>query len=75
MGVNDGTIIGVTKVVDNGPDSSQWNLVIFGDGYTGTVVNQAFAQIRWVGLGELSSLDFLEADRDLVRRLDAGDEP
>jgi hypothetical protein len=29
-----GTIVGVTKVVDNGPDSSQWNLVIVGDGYT-----------------------------------------
>ena len=31
-----GNIVGVTKIVDNGPDSSQWNLVIVGDGYTAT---------------------------------------
>ena len=31
-----GNIVGVTKIVDNGPDSSQWNLVIVGDGYTST---------------------------------------
>lgn len=29
-----GTVIGATKVVDNGPDEDQWNLVIVGDGYT-----------------------------------------
>lgn len=31
-----GVVVGVTKIVDNGPDSSQWNLVIVGDGYTAT---------------------------------------
>lgn len=29
-----GLVVGATKIVDNGPDSSQWNLVIVGDGYT-----------------------------------------
>lgn len=35
-----GTVLGVDKVIDNGPDSSQWNLVIVGDGYaTGELGN------------------------------------
>jgi hypothetical protein len=29
----DGTVLGVTKVVNNGPDTDRWNLVILGDGY------------------------------------------
>ena len=34
MGINDGTVLGTTKVVDNGPDESKWCLVITGDGFT-----------------------------------------
>lgn len=34
MGVADGTVIGVTTVLDQGAESNQWNLVIMGDGYT-----------------------------------------
>jgi 8-oxo-dGTP diphosphatase len=37
--------------------------------YTDTVCNRAFAEIRWVKRAELSRLDFLEADRPLVQRL------
>lgn len=33
MSESDGTVIGVTKLVDNGPDSDRWNLVVLGDGY------------------------------------------
>ena len=38
--------------------------------YRGTVANRAFADIRWVHRGQLSSLDFLDADRPLVTWLD-----
>jgi len=33
MGASDGTIIGTTKIVDNGPASKRWNLVIMSEGY------------------------------------------
>jgi hypothetical protein len=33
MSASDGYIVGVTKVVDHGPESSRWDLVIVGDGY------------------------------------------
>ena len=29
----DGTVLGVTKIVDNGPESSRFNLVLVGEGY------------------------------------------
>lgn len=28
-----GTVVGATKIVDNGPDADNWNLVMVGDGY------------------------------------------
>ncbi len=33
MSASDGFVVGSTKVVDHGPDSQRWNLVIIGDGY------------------------------------------
>ena len=33
MGIADGTVIGTTKIVDNGPDNRRFNLVLLGDGY------------------------------------------
>jgi hypothetical protein len=33
MSTADGTVVGTTKLVDNGPDNLRWNLVIMGDGY------------------------------------------
>jgi hypothetical protein len=33
MSAIDGHVVGVTKLVDNGPDTTRWNLVIIGDGY------------------------------------------
>jgi hypothetical protein len=33
MSASDGYVVGVTKVVDHGPDNARWNLVIVGDGY------------------------------------------
>ena len=36
MTTADGSVVGVTKIVDHGPDASRWNLVILGDGYQST---------------------------------------
>jgi hypothetical protein len=33
MGVNDGQVVGTTQIVDHGPASQKWNLVILCDGY------------------------------------------
>jgi len=33
MGVSDGSVVGIVKVIDNGPDTDNWNLVITGDGF------------------------------------------
>jgi len=40
--------------------------------YQGEIENRIFREIRWVGRTELLQLDFLEADRTLVRDLAAG---
>lgn len=41
--------------------------------FSGALVNRVFAEIRWVALAELASLDFLAADRDFLSRLVRGD--
>ncbi|MFD4415976.1 M64 family metallopeptidase [Streptomyces sp. NPDC058476] len=33
MGVNDGTVTGYAKILDNGSDGDRWNLVILSEGY------------------------------------------
>ena len=33
MGVGDGSVLGVTKIVDHGSPAERWNLVLMGDGY------------------------------------------
>jgi len=40
MGTADGTIIGATKIVDNGPDSKRFNMVIVAEGYQSTQMTQ-----------------------------------
>jgi len=40
--------------------------------YQGEVENRIFREIRWVERSELPGLDFLEADRQLVKDLAAG---
>jgi 8-oxo-dGTP diphosphatase len=40
--------------------------------FRGEIENRIFREIRWVGRKELLDLDFLEADRTLVRDLAAG---
>jgi 8-oxo-dGTP diphosphatase len=41
--------------------------------YRGSLVNRAFAAVRWMAVSELPTLDFLAADRELVDRLARGD--
>ena len=40
MGTSDGTILGTTKIVNNGPNEARFNLVIMGDGYTNAQISQ-----------------------------------
>jgi 8-oxo-dGTP diphosphatase len=40
--------------------------------YRGEIENRIFRDVRWVERSELSQLDFLEADQQLVRDLAAG---
>ena len=43
------------------------------DRYTGELQNRIFHDIRWVPRTELPRLDFLDADREIVRRLARGE--
>ena len=40
--------------------------------YRGTVTNRAFAALRWVTVAELSTLDFLDGDREFITQLATG---
>ncbi|MBH1938793.1 hypothetical protein I5Q34_31810 [Streptomyces sp. AV19] len=40
MGTGDGAVVGTTKIVDNGPATVRWNLVIMGDGYQNAQLGQ-----------------------------------
>lgn len=40
MTTADGELVSTTKIVDNGPASLLWNLVILGDGYQTAQMNQ-----------------------------------
>jgi hypothetical protein len=37
--------------------------------FRGTIRNQVFEAVVWVGRARLTEFDFLEADRELVRRI------
>ncbi len=40
--------------------------------YRGTLTNRCFADMRWVAVDELGTLDFLEGDREFIARLQSG---
>jgi IgA Peptidase M64 len=40
MGIGDGTVLGKTKIVDNGSPAARWNLALVGDGYRATELGQ-----------------------------------
>ncbi|MCB0076222.1 MAG: VWA domain-containing protein [Anaerolineales bacterium] len=46
MGASDGYVVGTTKVVDHGPNSDRWNLVIVGDGYRLSELNQYHTDVQ-----------------------------
>jgi 8-oxo-dGTP diphosphatase len=41
--------------------------------FRGTVRNQVFEAVQWVRRAKLAEFDFLEADRELVRRISHGE--
>jgi 8-oxo-dGTP diphosphatase len=43
------------------------------EGYDSELQNRIFRDVRWVKRSELPTLDFLDADKELVRRLAAGE--
>jgi hypothetical protein len=46
MSAGDGYVKGATKVVDHGPDSERWNLVIVGDGYRESELNKYHQDVQ-----------------------------
>ena len=46
MGTSDGSVLGTTKIVDHGPDTARWNLVIVGDGYRSTEMATYHADVE-----------------------------
>jgi 8-oxo-dGTP diphosphatase len=40
--------------------------------YRGTLENRVFAEVRWMAVAELPTLDFLDADRSLIAALSDG---
>ena len=41
--------------------------------FRGMILNRVFEALAWVGRSELTEFNFLEADRELVRRIAAGE--
>lgn len=46
MSSSDGHVLGSTKIVDNGPNSDRWNLVIIGDGYRETELTKYHTDVE-----------------------------
>lgn len=46
MSSSDGHVLSSTKIVDNGPNSDRWNLVIIGDGYRETEITKYHTDVE-----------------------------
>jgi IgA peptidase M64 len=46
MGKSDGSVIGMTKIVDHGDPSQRWNLVILSEGYQSTQLDQFHSDVQ-----------------------------
>jgi hypothetical protein len=46
MTTADGSVLGTTKIVDNGPSTLRWDLVIMGDGYRSSQMAQYEADVQ-----------------------------
>ena len=64
----------VARVQHTYPKSSAVELQFFVvERYSGELENRIFRDVQWVKRDRMASLDFLDADRDIVRRLAAGE--
>ena len=63
----------VARIVHEYPGGGSVELRFFDvRSYKGEIENRIFKEVRWVERGELSKLDFLEADLTLLKDLAAG---
>ena len=46
MGSADGQVVGVTKILDNGPDAARYNLVLVAEGYRVAELSQFAADAQ-----------------------------
>lgn len=64
----------VTQVLHTYLNGNAVNLHFYAvQGYRNEVQNRIFRDVRWVKRGKLPLLDFLDADKELVHRLAAGE--
>ena len=64
----------VTQVLHTYQNGNSVNLHFYlVDSYEKELQNRIFRDVRWVKRGELPAFDFLDADKELVRRLTAGE--
>ncbi len=46
MSVGDGFVVGTTKIVDHGPATARWNMVLLGDGYRSSELTRYHADVQ-----------------------------
>ena len=64
----------ITRILHTYQNGNSVNLHFFAiDRYENELQNRIFREIRWVNRGDLPALDFLDADKELVRRLAVGE--
>ena len=64
----------VTRIVHTYVNGNSVNLRFFVvDSFANDLQNRIFRDIRWVRRSDLPALDFLDADKELVRQLAAGE--
>ena len=64
----------ITRVLHTYQNGNSVNLRFFAiDRYENELQDRIFREIRWVKRGDLPALDFLDADKELVRQLAAGE--
>lgn len=64
----------ITRVLHTYQNGNSVDLHFFAiDRYQNELQNRIFRDIRWVKRGDLPALDFLDADKELVRQLAAGE--
>ena len=64
----------ITRILHTYQNGNSVNLHFFTiDRYENELQNRIFREIRWVNRSDLPALDFLDADKELVRKLSVGD--